>query len=232
MGFFKKVFKVAAPIIGGIVAGPVGAAIGSGVGTLATGGTPIQALASGAGSYLGGSLLNTGAGGATVGSSLGSTGLGGALASALPSSVLGANLGQATGQFLGGSLGEMLAANGNVQGQRQYQTQSVIPQQKQFTPVKPAALALPSTLGDMAGMSDIQQSTNLATRGVEGQGLGSAEQNYFTNLIQRRLQDDSGGLKDISNVNPIENQYLTQRMGLNYGQDTRSLLEALAGAYA
>jgi hypothetical protein len=47
----KSIVPMAASIIGGMVAGPAGAAIGSGLGTMATGGSPEQALLSAAMSF-------------------------------------------------------------------------------------------------------------------------------------------------------------------------------------
>jgi hypothetical protein len=65
-GFFKKLFKLAAPVIGYAIAGPMGAAIGGGLAGATGGGGVKGALKGAALGYIGGSLAAGGAFGETV----------------------------------------------------------------------------------------------------------------------------------------------------------------------
>jgi len=65
-GFFKKLFKLAAPVIGYALGGPMGAAIGGGLSGAAGGGGIKGALKGAALGYVGGSLAAGGAFGETV----------------------------------------------------------------------------------------------------------------------------------------------------------------------
>lgn len=56
MGFFKSLFKIAAPIVGTLLGGPVGAAIGGGLSGLASGGGIEGALKGALGSYAGATI--------------------------------------------------------------------------------------------------------------------------------------------------------------------------------
>lgn len=216
-------------VLGGLAGGPVGAAIGSGLGTVATGGTPQQALLGAAGGLAGGALLGGALGPAgTVASSLGSVGLGG-VAQALPASLAGSSVSGLAGQALGQQLGQSLATEPERRASGVLPT-AITGQQtaEPFNPQRPASMALPSSLSDLGGLSDIQQSTAIATKGVEGGGVGGEGQNYFLNLLQRRLVDQGGNLAGYEQVNPIEEQFLQQRMGFQFSPNTRSLLEAIA----
>jgi hypothetical protein len=65
-GFFKKLFKLAAPVIGYALGGPMGAAIGGGLAGATSGGGIKGALKGAALGYVGGSLASGGAFGETV----------------------------------------------------------------------------------------------------------------------------------------------------------------------
>jgi len=87
--------------------------------------------------------------------------------------------------------------------------------------------ALPSSLSHLQGLSGLQQSTNIATEGLYGGGVGQEEQEYFANLLNRRLMDESGQLASYGEVRPVEEQFLRQRVGLRFDPNTKSILEAL-----
>lgn len=218
----KKIARFIAPIAGAALAGPLGisaglgAAAGSAAGTLASGGNPLQALASGIGSYAGGQLLGGAAGPAgTVGASLQKAGLSG-LAEALPGAVSTANVQGALGSFMGSNMGESLAAPAPKAPQAA--GPSV------FSPSAPGSMDAPTT--ELGMLSPEQATASIATRGLYGGGAGPQEQGYFANLLQRRLFDQ-GNFDSPYSLNPVEEQYLRQGMGLSFGQDTRSLLQAL-----
>lgn len=134
----------------------------------------------------------------------------------------GAVLGGPTGMALGKSIGDSLYApkvdNGGTAA-------SVVPQENLDTST-PNAMALPSTLGNLQGLSDIQQTSQIATQGTEGTGGVSREgQDYFVNQIRRRLNTtpEQGLL-------PIEGSYLN-RIGVSFQPgNTRSILEGIARA--
>ncbi|MCB7127954.1 MAG: hypothetical protein J3T61_00245 [Candidatus Brocadiales bacterium] len=95
---------------------------------------------------------------------------------------------------------------------------------------RPLALSAPSSFG-FNGQSSLQQRAAIATGALNADDpvFRSEEAfNYFRNLLQRDLIDDQGGLADFSTVLPIESQFLAQSRGLQFGQDTQSLLEAIA----
>lgn len=94
-----------------------------------------------------------------------------------------------------------------------------------FAPVKPAAMAAPSSLSELSTFSPEQTRSALATQGING-GLGSDEQAYYRNLLQRSLIGD-GNKVDTSNPNflmPIESQYFSQQ-----GQNTSDVMKFLQG---
>lgn len=211
----KKIVRFVAPIVGGALGGPVGAAIGSAAGSLASGGNPLQALAAGAGSYLGGQFLG-GTGGPTVGGALQKAGLSG-LAEALPGSVASANVQGALGSFIGSDMAESMTAPAPKSG-KSSSAPSV------FSPSSPGFMEAPTA--ELGMLSPEQATASIATRGLYGGGSGPQEQGYFANLLQRRLYD-AGNFDSPYSLNPVEEQYLRQGMGLSFGQDTRSLLQAL-----
>jgi len=80
-GFFKKLFKVAAPVVGYAMGGPMGAAIGGGLAGYSDGGGWKGGIKGAALGYVGGSLAAGGAFGDTIagysGGGFGASGLGG-----------------------------------------------------------------------------------------------------------------------------------------------------------
>lgn len=207
------------PAVGFAVGGPAGAAAASGASTLGrTGSLKNAALAAG-GSYVGGNV------GSAYGSSLGTIGsaanaalgpeIGGALGSAIPSAA-NASLGSAIGSNLGSSLATSMFGD-----------QPSMAGPAPFAPSQQAEASMPSSLGDMGSLSPLQQSTGLATQGVYGGGLGPEEQNYFLNLENRKLVDQSGQTSSLSSLSPIEGSYL-QKLGLGGYGDTKSLLQAIS----
>jgi hypothetical protein len=232
----KKVASFALPIIGNAILPGIGAAIG-GAASGALSGKGLKGIALGAA---------TGYAGNAIGNSLGSTltsGLAKAGASnaftntlanssigrfasnavgpATGSSLIGSALGKYAGNSIAGSLGESLMG-----GEEESAPSSSGP--APFVPGRDAQLELPSSLSSFGSLAPEQQSSNLATQGVYGGGLGQQEQDYFTNMLNRRLVDDSGQVDaDLSEVSPIENSYLSQ-IGLGGYGDARSLLEALS----
>ncbi len=214
----KKVFKN--PIVKtlatiALTAAGVPAPLAAAGTSLASGGTPLQALGSAAGSYIGGNLAGGQAGPAgTVGASLQKAGLSG-LAESLPGSIATANLQGALGSFAGSSIGESMTAPAPKPSQDAGPAV--------FSPSRPSEMEAPAGLN---GLDPNQATTSIASRGLYGGGAGPQEQGYFANLLQRRLFDQ-GNFDSPYQINPVEEQYLRQGLGLSFGQDTRSLLQAL-----
>lgn len=209
----KKLFKSLAPIAGAVLGSAIpglgtgiGAALGSGAGTIASGGTPLQALGAAGGSYLGGQLIgagNVGPGG-TIASGLGSIGLGG-VANALPASIAGNSLSSALGSFAGSSLGSSVFTP--MEMPKISSPSGPAP----FSPTQNPAMNIPGSLSQFSGLDPNQQSTNIATKGVYGGGEGTGENEYFLNLINRKLVDQSGNqASNLGGLAPIERSYLSQ----------------------
>jgi len=247
--------KIAAPILGGLALGPagfglssalVGGAIGSGVGTLAGGGSIKEALLSGGLSYAGGSI-----GGKLFPQSIGSSfsaanaagpyslpgvsSLGSSALNSIGANIANTSIGSALGSYAGNSIAEGLNAPEPEIGEFGEST-SLTPETVEpepFAPKQEAQLSLPGSLTGNSSLDPSQFSSNLATQGVYGGGLGPEEEAYFRNLINRRLVDESGVVdQDLSEINPIESAYLSQ-LGIT-GSNPTSLLEALSrhGNYA
>lgn len=228
----KRLRRVALPIVGGIIGGPLGAsaglaagvgpAIGAGIGSLAGGGSPKEALLSGAGSFVGGNLFS-GTGG-TVGSAL-NKGLGQSLGQSVGSIIGPSNVGANLGQVLGSAFGSNLASSlvpqktANPSGQ----TPSAV-----FKPKREAEKQSPASFNFPGSLSPLQMTSNIATQGVYGGGAGPEETDYFLNMMNRRLITDEGVLdRDLSEINPIENSFLSQ-LGLGGMSSSRNLLEAIS----
>lgn len=238
----KKVAGFALPVAGYAVGGPAGAAIGAGIGAKVQGGSWGDALKAGALNYVGGKV-GSAIGSSSIGKSLGLgdtiggalgvksnafnpslSGVSGALAGDVGgswagnalSSVMNANLGSTLGSFAGNSMAEPVGGYGAV-------NQSPAG----FVPKQQPEQARPDSLSAFGSLSPQQASTNIATQGVFGGGAGPQEQQYFLNLINRRLVDQNRNLSDLSEINPIENSYLSQ-LGLGGQSNTKSLLEAMS----
>lgn len=239
----KKVASIALPIaVTAITGNPALGAVASGGLTKAQGGSWGDAFLNAGGSYLGGKI------GANIGSSTAgrALGLGGNIGSALGTTSSNAvgpafmdiGLGNIIGESASNSLGAAIA-NTSVGGALGSYAGSSLgqPKPKQagnagpspFSPRQEAAMSLPGSLSGFAGLAPDQVSSNIANQGVYGGGNGPEEQNYYLNLVNRRLVDESGrtdsDLNDISN--PIERSYLSQ-LGLGGHNDPRSLLEAIS----
>lgn len=235
----KKIVPIATSIIGNSIAPGIGGAIGAGLGTKVTGGSWGDALKAGAfnfaGNKLGSALGNSSFGKSlgldqSVGKTLGFTGnvakdasgfmlpgggsIGAFAGNSLADTFLSGSLGQAIGSYAGNSLAERPPEG----------PKGPAP----FSPAQQAEQELPTSLSAFGGLNPNQLSSNIATQGVFGGGAGPQEQNYFMNLINRRLVDESGKVdQDLSDVNPIESSYLAQ-LGLGGYNNPTSLLEAMS----
>ena len=218
---------VAGAALGSVVPGvgtALGATIGSGLNSGIKTGNPLAGLAAGAGSYiggnLGGSLLGDTLGG-TVGSALGDAGLG-FVGNALPSALAGGSLASIAGSSIGSTLGESLFAGSPSASNAGDNAPAP------FSAKQEDQLSLPGSLSGFEGLSPLQFGTNLATQGVYGGGNGPEESNYFSNMINRRLVDQSGAVdSDFSDIQPIEMSYLNQ-LGFGDQKTPKDLLEALS----
>jgi hypothetical protein len=226
----KKIRSFALPIIGGLVAGPLGAGAGAAANSLTSGGNLGQALKAGAlsgvGSYVGGQIGGSiGGGGGTVASTLEKT--------------LGPDLGSAFGNVIGSGayLSPVNAIIGSGIGSNL--ASSLVPQKTAsssgtnvstaFKASREKESAIPASFSSYGGsLTPTQLSSNIATGGVYGGGAGPEESDYFLNMINRRLVDDSGKVdSDLSEINPIENSFLSQ-IGLGGMNNANDLLEAIS----
>ncbi len=230
----KKVRSYALPIIGGIVGSAIpgvgtalGASLGSGLGSYAADRNVSKALLSAGGSYLGGNIASNVLGNA------GGTVIGGL------ESVLGPDLGSAIGQGLGSAaLTPLSSIAGSQIGSNL--ASSLVPQKTAnpvgqtpsaaaaaFKPTREVERSAPPSITGYGALNPQQMSSNLATQGVYGGGLGKEESDYFTNMINRRLITDEGAVdSDLSEINPIENSFLSQ-LGLT-GKTPSDLLQAIS----
>lgn len=238
----KKVASIAAPILGGAVGGPVGAAIGGAVsGGISGGGLKgvgLGAIKGYAGNVIGSSIGNSLSGslGKVGSTSIGSLtskntmgpfsfgDIGSAAGNTIGNTLANTTIGQAAGSFAGNSIAGSL-------------TDSLFPQDAEnsepgqpapFSPSRQAQIDFGGNIPGFNSLTPDQQSSNLATQGVYGGGLGGEEQGYFLNQLNRKLVDDAGNVdQDLSEVSPIESSYLAQ-LGLGGYNNSRSLLEAIS----
>lgn len=228
---------------GPALGGALGAGVGSGLSTGIETGSPLKGLAAGAasglGSYAGGQLLGpslSGLGGTTNAASgaaepgfLG-TDLGKALGSP---SLAGQDIfgGQTLGNLAGGALGSKVATGAAQAASPGIFSPSISTDVPGYKPSQQSAMGLPGSLSSYSGLNPNQQASNIATRGVYGQGNGPDENSYFLNLINRSLVDPSGKVAgDTSGINPVENSYLSQ-LGLGGYSNSTDLLQKI-GNYA
>lgn len=139
------------------------------------------------------------------------------------SGAVGNVLGGPIGGIIGGSLGSSLGGIGKKQESMPAPTISA----PQFNPVRPQAAARPNTLGDLSSLDPMQERSALATRGSQGGGLGQDEQNYYLNLLQRNIMDESGNVGSTESLLPVERQYLSQSgyatdSGMNFLKSVQS----------
>lgn len=241
--------QILAPIAAGFALGPAGfgltsaatgAALGGAADSLIAGKGLKNAAISGLGSYagnaIGSQLLPQ-----TIGSTIGDTasnaiggaeaGLGSALGTGFSQTASNALLNTTVGGALGSYAGGQIASNFTEKPQSQDQNQttpdpnSLLP--AAFSPKQSPSLQLPGSLSGLEGMDQNQQTSNLATQGVYGGGLGPQEQDYFKGLVNNQLVDPSGKTADINSLSPIENSYLSQ-LGFGGYSNSKDLLGALS----
>lgn len=186
-------------------------------------GNPLSGALAAAGSYAGNSL------GTNYGNQIfGNTQLGNLTAGAqnVFENATGATLGSALGGSLGSNLGAKLGSN--VGQMLNPMAPNAPPGAPGFQASRSPALGLPQSLSQFSSLNPQQQESNIATRGVYGQGNGPQENQYFTNLINRQLVDDSGKVAgDTSSINPVEGQYLNQ-IGLGGYNNPTDLLKKIS----
>lgn len=227
----RRIKKIAGPLIGAAVGSAIpgigtalGASLGSAGGTLASGGNLKQALLSGGGSYLGAQLGGQFLGGGNVGSAL-TNNLGNiagnTIANALPAALTDASVGSILGGYVGNSIGEDLGMS--LSGGKQQTSQGVAA----FSPKRAELGEVPANFQGAGALSPEQQASNLATQGTYGSGLGPDENQYFLNLVNRQLVDESGNVGDTSTLSPIESSYL-QKLGLGGYSNSNNLLESIS----
>jgi hypothetical protein len=91
-----------------------------------------------------------------------------------------------------------------------------------FTPERPEAISAPSGLNELAGYAPEQQRSSLATTGLN-QGLGSEEDKYYRNLLQRSLIGEGNQVQQQDNfLLPVESQYFSKK-----GYDTSNIMNFL-----
>lgn len=218
---------VAGTIAGGPAAGAAAAGLTKGATTYASNhdlrNSAANAVGTAAGSYIGGNLGNAygsslGTVGGAASSALGTT-AGNAIGAAAPT-IAGSSLGGALGSFAGGQVGGSFADSLTAPKPK-------IAAANPWMPTQQAQSSMPTSLtGSLSGLSPLQQSTNLASRGVYGGGNGPQEEQYFLNQENRRLVDQSGNVSDISSLSPVEMSYL-QKLGLGGYGNSNDLLKAI-----
>lgn len=236
----RRVAQVALPIAASFIPGigpAVGAALGGAAAGAIGGGGVRGALLGAATGYAGNAIGSSLSGSFTSGlSRLGASnsvtnGLANTTIGRLASNVVGpatgsSALGGALGRVAGNSIADNLASSFTDPAVEQ--SAPKVQEPAGFNPTQESQLQLPNSLSGFSSLDPNQQSSNIATQGVYGSGNGPQEEDYFTNLINRRLVDESGNVdQDLSEINPIENSYLSQ-LGIS-GDNPSSILEALYG---
>lgn len=210
----------------------IGSGVGQGVSTGFQTGNPLTGLeagiGSGLGSYAGGSLLG-GLGGAlseTPANALGDTFGGSAVGATAPfgsfaGNVLGSqSIGNIAGSAIGGSLGSQV-------GQSMNPADNTPAGPPGFSPTMQPQLGLPQSLSQFGSLTPQQQATNIASRGVYGGGQGPDETNYFLNLMNRQLFDQSGNVAQNTNgIAPVDMSFLNQ-LGVS-GSSPTDLLRGIS----
>jgi hypothetical protein len=200
-----------------------------GVKTYGQTGNVLSGLAAGAGSYLGGKfggkvfgdlgsiggLASNALGPETASSIFG--GIGNTAGNAAASGIFNAPISSLAGSYAGNTLGTALVGAPDIQD---------TDKPAGFVPKRAGDSEAPASLQGYGSLNPQQQSSNLATQGVYGGGLGPQEQQYFLNLVNRQLIPEQGGMNDVSSLNPIENSYLSQ-LGLGGYSNSNDLLEAI-----
>lgn len=239
---FQPIADVALAASGNPELIPVFNGIDSAVNTKLNGGTFGQSILSGGASFAGnaiGSSIGNSLFPNTIGSEIGSANnsflsqipgvsttaigdLGGSGLNTAANSLLNTSIGSA----VGGLAGQNFASN-LVSKQKQPSVDNNSLQPTPFTPTRAPQLQLPGSLSGLQGQDNFQQTSNLATQGVYGGGLGPQEQSYFTNLVNNQLVDPSGKVGNVSSLSPIENSYLSQ-LGFGGYSNSKDLLGAIS----
>lgn len=219
-GILKKISHVVLPHLGAVGGFADGLIQGGGVkGALHEGlNSGIEAAGQIGGSMIGSAILPQ-----TIGSFIGSS-----ATNAIGSSIADKSL----GSVIGGYAGNALADNYISKQQPTATDASPAPDPNSllpaaFSPKQSPSLQLPGSLSGLNGMDQNQQTSNLATQGVYGGGLGPEEQDYFKGLVNNQLVDPSGKTADIGSLSPIENSYLSQ-LGFGGYSNSKDLLGALS----
>lgn len=131
------------------------------------------------------------------------------------SNLLSTPISSLAGNAIGSSLASSLAGN-----------QSHLQQPAAFRPTRADEQKTPNSLQGFGSLNQDQQLSNIATKGVYGTGLGPQENQYFLNLVNRRLVDESGGVGDVNNLDTIDRSYLSQ-LGFGGYNNSNDLLEAI-----
>ena len=122
---------------------------------------------------------------------------------------------------IGDALGEGAISRGNAENIRQ----AVAAYNR------PAEATAPVSLG-LAGMSPLQQRSAIATGAVASNNPAfrdTSARDYYRNLLQRSFVNDDGSLRDINELLPVEQQYLSA-IGLGAPSTTQALLQSIASA--
>jgi hypothetical protein len=94
-----------------------------------------------------------------------------------------------------------------------------------YTPSRPDEAQRPESLSEFGTFTPEQQRSALATKGLNS-GLGSDEESYYRNLVQRSLIGDGNTVQQ-DNPNfllPVESQYFSRQ-----GHDTSNIMKFLEG---
>lgn len=91
-----------------------------------------------------------------------------------------------------------------------------------FVPTRPEALDRPEGLSELAAFAPEQERSALATQGLNV-GLGSQENEYYRNLLQRSLIGEGGQVTQDENfLLPVEQQFF-QRQGVDVNDPLKFL---------
>lgn len=223
----------ALPFIATAVGGPIAGAAVSGLENYSKTRNIGDALKSAglsyAGNAIGNSLIPS-----TIGDQLGSTAsnaIGGieagardAIGAGFSQTASNALLNTSVGSVVGGAVANSFMPQGEPKAAASPMTDLTPPA---FQPSRAPQLDLPGSLSGLSNLTPDQQASNIANQGVFGGGNGGQEQDYFNNLVNHQLVDDSGKTQDISALSPIENSYLSQ-LGLGGYTNSKDLLQAMS----
>jgi hypothetical protein len=127
-----------------------------------------------------------------------------------------------------GPVGTILSAVSTAQSlfgkDKQPRQEEVLPAQATpFSPSRPEEMNRPDSLSEFGTFTPEQQRSALATKGLNT-GLGSDEESYYRNLVQRSLIGEGNQVQQ-DNPNfllPVESQYFSRG-----GSDTSDIMKFL-----